>query len=90
MRYAVIFTRNDGWSGCTTIECIKDTYEEALSLAESTMADILKKNKVKGSVQDNIKKGVVEFGEEDFIDDRIKANFVFTKGKTEVLVQEIE
>ena len=42
MRYAVIFTRNDGWSGVTTIEAIKPTYEEALVEAEKQVLDIMK------------------------------------------------
>lgn len=89
MRYAVIFTRNDGWSGVTTIEAIKPTYEEALFEAEKQVLDIMKTQKIKGSVQDNIKKGVIEFCEDDFCDERIKANYVITKSKLEVLVQEI-
>ena len=30
MTYAVIFTRNDGWTGVTTIEAIKPTYDEIM------------------------------------------------------------
>ena len=64
MRYAVIFTRNDGWTGVTTIEAIKPTYDEAMVEAEKVAKDIMKTQHLKGSVQDNIKNGKIEFTEE--------------------------
>ena len=89
MTYAVIFTRNDGWTGVTTIEAIKPTYDEAMVEAEKQVKDIMKTQHLKGSVQDNIKNGKIEFEDSDFFDSRIKANFVFTKSKLEVLIQEL-
>lgn len=89
MTYAVIFTRNDGWTGVTTIEAIKPTYDEAMVEAEKQVKDIMKTQKIKGSVQENIKKGKIEFEDSDFFDSRIKANFVFTESKLEVLIQEL-
>lgn len=89
MTYAVIFTRNDGWTGVTTIEAIKPTYDEAMVEAEKQVKDIMKTQHIKGSVQDNIKGGKIEFEDSDFFDSRIKANFVFTKSKLEVLIQEL-
>lgn len=89
MTYAVIFTRNDGWTGVTTIEAIKPTYDEAMVEAEKVVKDIMKTQHLKGSVQDNIKNGKIEFEDSDFFDGRIKANFVFTESKLEVLIQEL-
>ena len=89
MTYAVIFTRNDGWTGVTTIEAMKPTYDEAMVEAEKQVKDIMKTQHIKGSVQDNIKNGNIEFEDSDFFDNRIKANFVFTKSKLEVLIQEL-
>lgn len=89
MTYAVIFTRNDGWTGVTTIEAIKPTYDEAMVEAEKVVKDIMKTQHLKGSVQDNIKNGKIEFEDSDFFDSRIKANFVFTESKLEVLIQEL-
>ena len=89
MRYAVIFTRNDGWTGVTTIEAIKLTYDEAMVAAEKVVKDIMKTQHLKGSVQDNIKNGKIEFEDSDFFDSRIKANFVFIESKLEVLIQEL-
>ena len=89
MTYAVIFTRNDGWTGVTTIEAMKPTYDEAMVEAEKQVKDIMKTQHLKGSVQDNIKNGNIEFEDSDFFDRRIKANFVFTKSKLEVLIQEL-
>ncbi len=89
MTYAVIFTRNDGWTGVTTIEAIKQTYDEAMVEAEKQVKDIMKTQHLKGSVQDNIKNGKIEFEDSDFIDSRIKANFVFQESKLEVLIQEL-
>lgn len=89
MTYAVIFTRNDGWTGVTTIEAIKPTYDEAMVEAEKQVKDIMKTQHLKGSVQDNIKNGEIEFEDSDFFDKRIKANFVFTESKLEVLIQEL-
>lgn len=89
MRYAVIFTRNDGWTGVTTIEALKPTYDEAMVEAEKVVKDIMKTQHLKGTVQDNIKNGKIEFEDSDFFDNRIKANFVFTKSKLEVLIQEL-
>lgn len=89
MTYAVIFTRNDGWTGVTTIEAIKPTYDEAMVEAEKIAKDIMKTQHLKGTVQDNIKNGKIEFEDSDFFDNRIKANFVFTDSKLEVLIQEL-
>lgn len=89
MTYAVIFTRNDGWTGVTTIEAIKPTYDEAMVEAEKVVKDIMKTQHLKGSVQDNIKDGKIEFEDSDFFDSRIKANFIFTESKLEVLIQEL-
>ena len=89
MTYAVIFTRNDGWTGVTTIEAIQPTYDKAMVEAEKQVKDIMKTQHLKGSVQDNIKNGEIEFEDSDFFDSRIKANFVFTKSKLEVLIQEL-
>lgn len=89
MTYAVIFTRNDGWTGVTTIEAIKLTYDEAMVEAEKVVKDIMKTQHLNGSIQDNIKNGKIEFEDSDFIDSRIKANFVFTESKLEVLIQEL-
>lgn len=89
MTYAVIFTRNDGWTGVTTIEAMKPTYDEAMVEAEKQVKDIMKTQKIKGSVQDNIKNGTIEFNDDEFFDNRIKANFVFTESKLEVLIQEL-
>jgi hypothetical protein len=89
MTYAVIFTRNDGWTGVTTIEAMKPTYDEAMVEAEKQVKDIMKTQHIKGSVQDNIKNGEIEFEDSDFFDSRIKANFVFPKSKLEVLIQEL-
>lgn len=89
MRYAVIFTRNDGWTGVTTIEAIKPTYREAMVEAEKVVKDIMKTQHLKDSVQDNIKNGEIEFENSDFFDSRIKANFVFPESKLEVLIQEL-
>lgn len=89
MTYAVIFTRNDGWTGVTTIEAIKPTYDEAMVEAEKQVKDVMKTQKIKGSVQDNIKNGKIEFEDSDFFDNRIKANFVFPESKLEVLIQEL-
>ncbi|MBO7211563.1 MAG: hypothetical protein J6V44_11240 [Methanobrevibacter sp.] len=89
MTYAVIFTRNDGWTGVTTIEAIKPTYDEAMVEAEKVVKDIMKTQHLKGSVQDNIKNGKIEFEDSDFFDKRIKANFVFPESKLEVLIQEL-
>jgi hypothetical protein len=89
MTYAVIFTRNDGWTGVTTIEAIKPTYDEIMVEAKKVVKDIMKTQKIKGSVQDNIKNGTIEFCDDEFFDKRIKANFVFTKSKLEVLIQEL-
>ena len=74
MSFAVIFTRNDGWTGITTIEAIKPTYDEAMVEAEKQVKDIMKTQKIKGSVQDNIKNGTIEFNDDEFFDNRIKAN----------------
>ena len=89
MSFAVIFTRNDGWTGVTTIEAIKPTYDEAMVEAEKIAKDIMKTQHLKGTVQDNIKNGKIEFEDSDFFDNRIKANFVFTDSKLEVLIQEL-
>ena len=89
MTYAVIFTRNDGWTGVTTIEAIQPTYDKAMVEAEKQVKDIMKTQHLMGSVQDNIKNGEIEFEDSDFFDSRIKANFVFTKSKLEVLIQEL-
>ena len=89
MTYAVIFTRNDGWTGVTTIEAIQPTYDKAMVEAEKQVKDIMKTQHLKGSIQDNIKNGKIEFEDSDFFDSRIKANFVFTKSKLEVLIQEL-
>ena len=89
MTYAVIFTRNDGWTGVTTIEAIQPTYDKAMVEAEKQVKDIMKTQHFKGSIQDNIKNGKIEFEDSDFFDSRIKANFVFTESKLEVLIQEL-
>ena len=89
MTYAVIFTRNDGWTGVTTIEAIKPTYDEAMVEAEKVVKDIMKTQHIKGSIQDNIKNAKIEFEDSDFFDNRIKANFVFPESKLEVLIQEL-
>jgi hypothetical protein len=57
--------------------------------AEKQVKDIMKTQHLKGSVQDNIKNGKIEFEDSDFFDSRIKANFVFTESKLEVLIQEL-
>ena len=57
MTYAVIFTRNDGWTGVTTIEAIQPTYDKAMVEAEKQVKDIMKTQHLMGSVQDNIKNG---------------------------------
>lgn len=90
MKYAVIFTRNDGWTGVTTIEAIKPTYREAMLEAENLVKDVMKTQRIKGTVQENIKNGTIEFDDSDFFDERIKANFVLTDAKIEVLIQELE
>ena len=90
MTYAVIFTRNDGWTGVTTIEAIQPTYDKAMVEAEKQVKDIMKTQHLKGSIQDNIKNGKIEFEDSDFFDSRIKANFVFTESKLEVLIQELQ
>lgn len=89
MTYAVIFTRNDGWTGVTTIEAIQPTYDKAMVEAEKQVKDIMKTQHLNGSIQDNIKNGKIEFEDSDFFDSRIKANFVFTESKLEVLIQEL-
>ena len=89
MTYAVIFTRNDGWTGVTTIEAIKPTYDEIMVEAKKVVKDIMKTQHLKGSIQDNIKNGTIEFCDDEFFDKRIKANFVFTESKLEVLIQEL-
>lgn len=89
MSFAVIFTRNDGWTGVTTIKAIKPTYDEAMVEAENQVKDIMKIQKIKGSIQDNINNGTIEFEESGFYDNRIKASFVFPITDFEVLIQEI-
>ncbi len=89
MKYAVIFTRNDGWTGVTTIESIKPTYDEAMFEAENKVKDIMKSQKINGSIQDNINNGTIEFEETGFYDNRIKANFIFPITDFEVLIQEL-
>lgn len=41
-KYAVIFTRNDGFSGVTTIEAIKETYDDAVKYAQEEVRKLLK------------------------------------------------
>ena len=65
MTYAVIFTRNDGWTGVTTIEAIQPTYDKAMVEAEKQVKDIMKTQHLKGSVQDNIKNGEIELDDID-------------------------
>ena len=89
MTYAVIFTRNDGWTGVTTIEAMKPTYDEAMIEAEKKVKNIMKIQKIKGSIQDNINNGTIEFEDSGFCDNRIKANFVFPITDVEVLIQEL-
>ena len=89
MSFAVIFTRNDGCTGVTTIEAIKPTYDEAMVEAENQVKDIMKLQKINGSIQDNINNGNIEFEESGFYDNRIKANFVFPITDFEVLIQEL-
>lgn len=89
MSFAVIFTRNDGCIGVTTIEAIKPTYDEAMVEAENQVKDIMKIQKIKGSIQDNINNGTIEFEDSGFYDNRIKAHFVFPITDFEVLIQEL-
>lgn len=87
-KYAVIFTRNDGFSGITTIEAIKDTYEDAVEFATDAFKKLLKKSKYKFTLEKGIERGDVEYSHDDFFDKRIKDSWVYLK--LEYLIQEIE
>lgn len=87
-KYAVIFTRNDGFSGVTTIEAIKDTYEDAVDFATDAFKQFLKKSKYKFTLEEGIERGDIEYTHDDFFEKSIKDSWVYLK--LEYLIQEIE
>lgn len=87
-KYAVIFTRNDGFSGVTTIEAIKDNYEDAVEFATDAFRKFLKKSEYKFTLEEGIERGDIEYSHDDFFDKRIKDSWVYLK--LEYLIQEIE
>lgn len=87
-KYAVIFTRNDGFSGITTIEAIKDTYDDAIEFATDAFRKFLKQSEYKFTLEEGIERGDVEYSHDDFIDKRIKDSWEYLK--LEYLIQEIE
>lgn len=87
-KYAVIFTRNDGFSGITTIEAIKDTYDDAVEFATDAVRKFLKQSEYKFTLEEGIERGDVEYSHDDFFDKRIKDSWVYLK--LEYLIQEIE
>ncbi len=87
-QYAVIFTRNDGFSGVTTIEAIKDIYEDAVKFSTDAFRKILKKSEYKFTLEEGIERGDIEYSHDDFFDKRIKDSWVYLK--LEYLIQEIE
>lgn len=87
-KYAVIFTRNDGFSGITTIEAIKDKYEDAVKFSTDAFKKFLKQRKYKFTLEEGIERGDIEYSHDDFFDKRIKDSWTYLK--LEYLIQEIE